>query len=107
MAIVIRRDECLLLHCLPPHVPVQALSYHRYVTIKHEDEQRWQHPVFMDLGSNKNTRLLFRYDMDDETLHEIRGSLKYEIVLGRSYFKHRIEVITNRWTRLGVPGDRE
>ena len=42
--------------------------------------------------------------MDSDTLHEIRESLNHELVLGRSYFKDKIEEITNRQTRLGVPG---
>ena len=35
---------------------------------------------------------------------EIRESLNHELVPGRSYFKDKIEEITNRQTRLGIPG---
>jgi putative transposase len=43
------------------------------------------------------------YD-DDETLHDIRQALNHELVLGRSYFKEKIEQITRRQTGLGAPG---
>lgn len=49
-------------------------------------------------------RELFRHHVDDEMLYEIRESLNHELVLGRSYFKDQIEELTNRQTRLGVPG---
>ena len=39
-------------------------------------------------------RELFRHHMDNDTLHEIRESLNYELVLGRSYFKDKIKEIT-------------
>jgi putative transposase len=42
--------------------------------------------------------------MDNDTLHEIREALNHEIVLGRSYFKDKIEEITKRQTRIGKPG---
>jgi putative transposase len=37
-------------------------------------------------------------------LHEIREALNHELVLGRSYFKDKIEAMTQRQTRLGLPG---
>jgi putative transposase len=42
--------------------------------------------------------------MDNELLHEIRQALNHELVLGRSYFKDKIEAMTQRQTRLGLPG---
>jgi len=33
-----------------------------------------------------------------------RDSLNHELVLGRSYFKDKIEEMTKRQTRLGQPG---
>jgi putative transposase len=49
-------------------------------------------------------RELFINHQDNDTLHQIRESLNNELVLGRSYFKDKIEEITNRQTRLGAPG---
>jgi putative transposase len=34
----------------------------------------------------------------------IREALNHELVLGRSYFKDKIEAMTKRQTRLGIPG---
>lgn len=67
------------------------------------------HPLYLELGVTGEVRReayreLFRHHVDDETLHEIRESLNHELVLGRSYFKDKIEELTNRQTRLGVPG---
>jgi len=61
------------------------------------------------LGSNKNDRLeayreLFRDHIDENIIHEIRASLNHELVFGRSYFKDKIEEITQRQTRLGQAG---
>ena len=67
------------------------------------------HPLYTELGSSAEVRQaayreLFRYHMDNDTVHEIRESLNHELVLGRTYFKDRIEEITKRQTRLGQPG---
>ena len=67
------------------------------------------HHLYLELGENPDIcksayRELFRHHMDSDTLHEIRESLNHELVLGRSYFKDKIEEITARQTRLGVPG---
>jgi putative transposase len=37
-------------------------------------------------------------------LHDIRDALNHELVLGRSYFKDKIEEMAKRQTRLGQPG---
>ncbi len=42
--------------------------------------------------------------MDKDTIHQIRDALNHELVLGRSYFKDKIEEMTKRPTRLGKPG---
>ena len=39
-------------------------------------------------------RELFRDHMSAETLHEIRDAVNHELVLGRSYFKDKIEEMT-------------
>ena len=67
------------------------------------------HPLYLALGKTESLRQeayreLFRYHVDHETLHEIREALNHELVLGRSYFKDKIEQITNRQARLGVSG---
>jgi putative transposase len=68
-----------------------------------------QHPLYLALGSSSEARQaayreLFRHFIDNDTLHEIREALNHEIVLGRSYFKDKLEEITKRQTRLGKPG---
>ena len=93
--------------------------------VKHPGEYKWssynangqgkvdsfieEHPVYLELGDTVEVRQeayreLFRYHIDNDTLHEIRESLNHELVLGRSYFKDKIEEITQRQTRLGIPG---
>jgi len=67
------------------------------------------HPLYTALSKTSELRQavyreLFLHHMDIDTLHEIRESLDHELVLGRSYFKDRIEEITKRQTRLGRPG---
>ena len=67
------------------------------------------HPLYNGLGDTVESRRiayreLFRHHVDDEILHEIRDSLNHELVLGRSYFKDRIEDMTKRQVRLRQPG---
>ena len=58
-----------------------------------------RHPTYLELGTVDEDwktayRELFRNYIDSDTLHEIRESLNHELVLGRSYFKYKIEEIT-------------
>lgn len=74
-----------------------------------EDALVQPHPLYLELGADKYVRQyayreLFRHFIDTDTLHEIRKSLNHELVLGRSYFKDKIEEMTNRQTRMGLPG---
>ena len=67
------------------------------------------HPVYTQLGDTaehrqKAYRELFRHHMDDTILHEVRDALNHELVLGRSYFKDKVEALFNRQTRLGRSG---
>lgn len=67
------------------------------------------HPLYIELGTNEkvrqeNYRELFRHHMDNDILHEIRESLNHELVLGHSYFKDKIEEVTQRQTKIGQPG---
>ena len=68
-----------------------------------------QHPIYLQLGATEAERQvayreLFKNYIDNDALHEIRESLNHELVLGRSYFKDKIEEVTSRQTRLGIPG---
>jgi putative transposase len=67
------------------------------------------HPLYTALGPAPTERQyayreLFRNHLDNNVLHEIRDALNHELVLGRSYFKDKIEAIAQRQTRLGLPG---
>jgi len=73
------------------------------------DELVEEHPVYRDLDTNIDVRQsayreLFRHHIDNDTIHQIRESLNHELVLGRSYFKDKIEEFTQRQTRIGLPG---
>ena len=67
------------------------------------------HPLYLALDTSPQRRqevyrALFRDHLDDELLHAIRESLNHELVLGRSYFKEKIEAMTQRQTQPGQPG---
>ena len=67
------------------------------------------HPIYLEFGPTQAMcqaayRELFRDHVDNDTLHNIRTSLNHELVLGRSHFKDKVEALTNRQVRLGVPG---
>jgi putative transposase len=109
------------------------LTYMRYIElnpvranmVNHPSEYKWSsyhanaqgsvdqliepHPLYLELDDDPVKRQevyreLFRHHMDNDLLHEIRESLNHELVLGRSYFKDKIEEMTKRQTRLGMPG---
>ena len=66
------------------------------------------HPVYTSLGDTDDERqfvyrALFQRYMDNDTIHKVRDALNHELVLGRSYFKDKIEEMTNRKTRLEKP----
>lgn len=67
------------------------------------------HPLYTALGTTAADRHhayreLFRHHLDHDLLDEIREALNHELVLGRSYFKDKIEAMIERQTRLGIPG---
>ncbi len=67
------------------------------------------HPLYLALGATAAERQhayreLFRHHLDHTALHEIREALNHELVRGRSYFKDRIEAMTQRQTRLRLAG---
>ena len=49
-------------------------------------------------------RELFSTDLDYGQLHDIREALNQELVLGNSYFKDKIESMTDRRVVPGIPG---
>jgi putative transposase len=83
-------------------------SYHANAQHK-EDVLIHHHPIYTQLGGSDDERKacyreLFRNHIDSDTVHQIRDALNQELVLGRSYFKDRIEEMSNRQTRPGNPG---
>ena len=114
-------SDCYLLTCMR----YIELNPTRANIVQHPGEYKWSsyhanakgennplienHPLYIELSSSPQVRQaayreLFRLDMDDDTVHQIRDALNHEIVLGRSHFKDKIEEITRRQTRLGKPG---
>ena len=67
------------------------------------------HPLYTKLGLTAAEqqyayRDLFRLYIDDASIHEIRNALNHEVVLGRNYFKDKIEEMTKRQSRINKPG---
>jgi len=67
------------------------------------------HPLYLALAVTAEQRQaayrkLFQCQLDNDVLDDIRESLNHELVFGRSYFKDKIEQISNRQTRMGQPG---
>ena len=67
------------------------------------------HPIYITLGDTADERQfvyqeLFQRHLDNDVIHQIRDALNHELVLGRSYFKEKIEEITNRQARLRQSG---
>ena len=114
-------SEAYLLTCMRyiEMNPVRALM------VEHPGDYRWSsygtnaqgktnavitpHPLYLVLDQQaeerqKAYRELFRGHLDIETLHDIRDALNHELVLGRSYFKEKIEQVTQRQTELGKAG---
>lgn len=114
-------SEAYLLSCMR-YIELNPI---RAEMVEHAGEYKWSsyganaqgqpdpllspHPMYTALGHTASERQyayreLFRHHIDEALLHEIREALNHELVLGRSYFKDRIEAITQRRTRLGIPG---
>ena len=51
------------------------------------------------VGRQDVHRELFRNHVNNSTLHDIRSALNHELVLGSSYFKDKIEALTQRPVR--------
>lgn len=68
-----------------------------------------QHPLYRSLGKTVEEctyayRELFRSQLNDEDVHDIRDALNQQLVLGRDDFKDKIEEMTNKQTRQGKAG---
>jgi len=68
-----------------------------------------KHPLYIQLAVEieqqfKAYRNLFNEHLDETIISEIRDALNHELVIGRLYFKDKIDEITTRQTRLGIPG---
>ncbi len=67
------------------------------------------HTVYLAINQSDLLRLeayreMFRKQINKTQIDEIRKVLNHELVLGRSWYKDRIEQQTQRQTRLGKPG---
>lgn len=67
------------------------------------------HPVYQSLGGESAPRQhryreSLRMHLDPDQLHAIREALNQELVLGRDDFKNKIERMTERQSRPGIPG---
>jgi REP-associated tyrosine transposase len=68
-----------------------------------------KHPLYRKLATTTEQQLkvyqeIFHDHLGDEIVSEIRDALNHELVIGRSYFKDKIDEITTRQTRMGQPG---
>jgi len=73
------------------------------------DELVTHHPLYNVLGSTTEERTyayreLFSNHLDYEELHDIREVLNQELVLGKSYFRDKIEQMVKRRIVPGKPG---
>jgi len=74
-----------------------------------DDKLNTPHPLYLRLGTDVNQRLhayreLFNQHLDKSEVHAIREALNQELVLGREYFKDKIESMLQRQVRLGISG---
>lgn len=93
--------------------------------VEHPGEYRWssyasnaqgkintllqQHPLYRSFGNTDEERAyayreLFRSQLNNDDVHDIRDALNHQLVLGRDDFKNKIEEITKRQTRQGKAG---
>ncbi len=92
----------------------------RAAMVEHPGEYRWSsyasnaqgmqqtllqpHPLYRVLGKTDEARAyasreLFRSQLSNDDVHDIREALNQQLVLGRDDFKDKIEEMTNRQTR--------
>ena len=70
------------------------------------------HPIYNELsdtGAKRQQayRELFRLHLGEVAVHDIRSALNQELVLGRNYFKDKIEEMTQRQVRIARSGRRK
>jgi putative transposase len=70
------------------------------------------HPLYLALGNTEETRreayrALYRYQLDDAELTEIRASLNKGLAVGAERFKDQIEAAVERSVRPGQAGRRK
>jgi putative transposase len=70
------------------------------------DECIKHHAMYDRLGSNEHERQaayrdLFRYQMDNDLLHEIRDAVSHEDILGSSHFKETVKRVLGRGIKPG------
>ena len=84
-------------------------SSHHFNAYGEPDEIIIPHEQYQALGEDKEQcrhqyRELFRYQIDDNLLHEIRDSVNHEWLLGNESFKDEVEHTLQRRVRPGKPG---
>jgi putative transposase len=77
-----------------------------------QDELIDDHPLYLGLGNTAETRraayrALFRYQLDDAELTDIRDSLNKGLAVGAERFKDQIEAAVARSVRPGQAGRRK
>jgi putative transposase len=70
------------------------------------------HPIYNELSDTEEKhqqayRELFRLHLGETAVHDIRSALNQELVLGRNYFKDKIEEMTQRQVRIAQAGRRK
>jgi len=77
--------------------------------VARENSNITPHPLYLALGATQEERCfyyreLFRHNIEDKLLHDIRHSVNQDLVLGRDDFKDKVEIMLNRTVRNGRPG---
>ena len=77
-----------------------------------QDDLIDDHPLYLALGTTEETRRaayreLFRYQLDDEQLTDIRDSLNKGLAVGAERFKDQIETVVARSVRPGQAGRKK
>lgn len=86
-------------------------SSYAYHALGKTDPLIADHPLYQALGVTEEARRmayreLFRHELDQDTLVEIRDSLNQGLALGVERFKDEIEAVVARSARAGKPGRR-
>lgn len=84
-------------------------SSHRMTAFGEGNDVLSPHAEYLSLGSNDESRqlayrALFRHELDDDALRDIREALNQEMVVGSDRFKDDIDQMVDRRVRPGSPG---